>query len=53
MVSLSMKKTVTVRVHLDTHQRLRRVKHELEKESFDEALTALLDEHEDNKKKST
>ena len=48
-----MKKTVTVRVHLDTHQRLRRVKYEPGKESFDEAVTALVDEHEDNKKKST
>ena len=48
-----MKKTVRVRVHLDTHRRLRRVKQELEKESFDEAVTVLVDEHEDNKKKST
>jgi len=34
-----------LRLHRDTHRRLRRVKHELEKESFNEAIQALLDEH--------
>lgn len=44
------RKTICLRLHIETHQRLRHVKHELEKETFDEAVTVLLDEHEAKKR---
>ncbi len=40
------KRTVSIRLSLETHQRLRRAKHRFEVETFDEAVRALLDEHE-------
>ncbi len=40
------KRTVSIRLSVGTHQRLRRAKHRFEVETFDEAVRALLDERE-------
>jgi len=48
--SVEEKKTIALRLHFDTHERLRRAKHEMRKDTFDEAVTALLDEHDARKK---
>ena len=42
--------SISVRIRLETHRRLRHVKHELEKETFDDVVRALLDEHDRRKK---
>ncbi len=42
---------MSMRLHLDTHERLLHVKHQLEKETFTEALDALLDEHDKRKQR--
>lgn len=41
------KRTVTIRLRLKTYARLRHIKHLLEKETFDETVSALLNRLED------
>ena len=44
------KKTISVRIGISTHHRLLHMKHHLVKETFDESINVLLDEHESREK---